>query len=223
MKKFKIIGILMMILMISFSVKAAEDELEACTVEKKNKLKEIANKLEFNYTYEIKGKDIGKHPEFTITVTNLHKDLKVLIIRNFYSMDYDEFRNDGTGKGSIKGFSEGRTVTITVKAYTADDCSTDTVLTKIIKLPYYNYYYDEEFCKTNPNFKYCEEFTENKITQQQYLREKNKYLESQKTETPVIETNNNNTIYIIVGIVIGIIIISIITIYIIKRRKKYSL
>ena len=83
--------------------------------------------------YEMKEKDGNKYPEYTITVGNLNVDLKVLIINDFYTLDYREFKNKGDNTGSLGVFSEGERVTITTKAYTADECSTRTVATKMIK------------------------------------------------------------------------------------------
>lgn len=217
MKKY---SLLFIIIVMVFNVKAIT--LEECTTEKMNALKEIANKMEFNYTYEMKEKDGVKYPEYTIIATGLHEDIKTLIINDFYSLDYKEIRNDGKGNGKISGYGEGETVTITMKAYTPDKCSTKTVAVKQVKLPYYNQFYDKEFCLTNPNFKYCDEFTDTKITIEQYNKEKNKYLEEQKTEEPVIEKEQNNTL-LIVGIGLGVIVIVVLVIYILIRRKKNEL
>lgn len=216
MKKY---GLLFIIIMVVFNVKAIT--LEECTTEKMNALKEIANKMEFNYTYEMKEKDGEKYPEFTINATGLHEDIKTLIINDFYSLDYKEIKNNN-GKGTITGYGEGETVTITMKAYTPDKCSTKTVAVKQVKLPYYNQFYDKEFCLTNPNFKYCDEFTDTKITIEQYNREKNKYLEEQKTEEPVTEKEQDNT-FLIIGIGLGVIVIGGLVAYILIRRKKNEL
>ena len=159
MKQYKVLFIIM-IMMLGINVKA----LDACTTEKMNNLKEVASKIEFNYTYEMKETDGYIYPEFTITATNLNEDLKALIIKDFYTLNYREFVDDGTGRGKLTGFVEGQNVTVTMKAYTVDECSTRTVLVKQVKLPYYNRYYDKEFCLTNPNFKYCSEFTEKEVT-----------------------------------------------------------
>ena len=208
----------LIILFLCFNVNAIE--LPACTTEKMNNLKATADKIYFRYTYTMK----NSVPEFTIHASNLNKDLKALIIQDFYSMNYREFKNDGKGNGSLSGFYEGQNVTITIKAYTPDQCSTRTISTKQIKLPYYNHYYDETFCKENPNFIYCSEFIDINLTGEQYEKELEKYNKSKEVEPIVVEEESNNKMILMIGIAVGVVlIITITTIYIIKRRKKNSL
>ena len=139
MKKYKLLFVFIFVFMIFSDVKGIT--LEECTTEKMNNLKEIAKKIEFNYTYEMKTSGDVKYPDFTINAINLNKDLKALVIEDFESMNYREFKYDGKGNGSLSGFIEGQTVTITMKAYTIDKCSTKTVAVKQVKLPYYNYFF----------------------------------------------------------------------------------
>ena len=166
--------ILMILIIIFLSINVKAIVIEDCTSEKMTKLKELANKIELRYTYELKNDDGYIYPIFKVHASNLHEDLKALIIEDFYSMRYQEFKNDGQGNGSINGFKEGETVTVTMKAYTDDECSTRTVAVKQIKMPYYNRFYDEEFCLTNPDFKYWVEFADIEITDDIYQKEMNK-------------------------------------------------
>lgn len=216
MKKRYLLLFLMIVLTVSLNVRAVT--LDACTTEKMNNLKEIANKMEFNYTYENKNGVL----DFTIHATGLNKEIKALIIQDFYSMNYKEFKNDGKGNSKLSGFKEGENVTITLKAYTPDQCSTRTVTVKQVKLPYHNEYYDEEFCKTNPNFKYCNEFTESKITKEQYDREMKKYLEETKEQNQTEDKKDN--LWLIIGIGVGVVaIVGGVVTYILIRRKKNEL
>ena len=217
MKKY---CLLLIIMMLSLNVKAIT--LEKCTTEKMNRLKEIADKIEFNYTFNKNSKNGYGYFDFTINATNLNKEIKALIIQDFYSMNYKEFKNDGKGNGSIKGFLEGENVSITLKAFTADECSTKTVTVKQVKLPYYNQFYDEEFCLTNPNFKYCSELTPSKVTKDMYDREMKKYIE-ENSNTKTNEDKNNNNIWLFVGIGAGVVLIGSVVAFILIRRKKNEL
>lgn len=208
------------IILLSVNVKGIT--LEPCTTEKMNALKEIAKKMDINYTYEMKEQDGVKYPEFTIHVNNMSEDLKVLIINDFYSLDYKEFRNEN-GKSSMSGFKAGDKVTITTKAYTPDKCSTKTVATKQIKLPYYNQYYEEEFCLENPNFKYCEEFIETDLTYEKYQKEKEKYLQEKEKQEEIEEEQKGNNKILIISIVSGIVIIGGVVAFIMIRRKQNEL
>jgi len=208
------------VIMMVFNVKAIT--LEACTTEKMNALKEIANKMEFNYTYVMKENDGIKYPEFTINVSNMNKEIKVLIINDFYSLDYKEFVNKD-GKSSMSGFKQGEKVVITSKAYTPDKCSTNTVLTKTIKLPYYNQYYEEDFCLENPNFKYCEEFTDTDLSYEKYYKEKEKYLSDKEKLEEKDEKQSKSNIILIISIIGGIVVVGGAVVFIIVRRKKNEL
>ena len=220
----KKISILLFIMLFAINVNAAI-KLESCTTEKMNKLKEVANKMEFGYTYEMKKDKLDpdySYPEFTVTVSGLTKDLKALIINDFYSLDYKEIKGDSSGNGKISGFKEGEKVTITMKAYTPDQCSTRTVLVKQVKLPYYNYFYDKDFCLKNPNFKYCTEFTNEKISSENYNKELEKYQKQNETTEPVVENKGNNTL-LFIGIGVGVVLIIGVVVVITIRRKKYEL
>ena len=215
---------LLIMMMFAVNVSAAI-ELEPCTTEKMNNLKEMVNKMEFNYTYEMKkDKDVPDYtyPEFTITIKGLTKDLKALIINDFYSLDYKEIINDGNGNGKISGFKQGEKVSITMKAYTPDKCSTKTVAVKQIKLPYYNQFYDKDYCLTNPNFKYCQEFTEEEVTNTKYYKELEKYEKENETTEPVVENKSDNTL-LFIGVGVGVILVIGIVVVILVRRKKYEL
>mgnify|MGYP007056161932 CR=1 FL=1 len=211
----KKIYLLLLLMMIALNTNAIT--LDTCTTEKMNNLKEIASKIEFNYTYEDKEGVL----DFTIHATGLNNEIKALIIEDFYSMNYKEFKNDGTGNSKLSGFKEGDNVAVTLKAYTPDQCSTRTITVKQVKIPYRNLYYDEEFCKVNPNFKYCNEFIESKITKEQYDREMKKYLEGENVKEP--EENKVNVMLIIgIGVAAVALVGGVVT-YILIRRKKNEL
>ena len=140
---------------------------------------------------------------------------------------YKEFKDDGTHKATLSGFEPGKKITITIKGYVPNWCSGKTIMTKTIKLPYYNYYYDEEKCAGNEDFKYCKQLIDVNLTKSEFDKQFELYLKSQqKEEKPevVTEPEKDNTLYIMIGgAVLVVIIIIIVVSNIIKRRKKNML
>ena len=216
MKRIKYL-ILIILVLLSFNVKA-EDH---CDKNELTRLKELARKVEFDYDYKL----VNDKAVFSISAVNLNKDLEVLIIEDYFTLNYKQFKDDGTGKGILNNFNPGEKVVITMKGYVANWCSGKTVLTKTVKLPYYNYYYDAEKCKGNEDFKYCKQLIDSNITKESFDNEFTLYLknkEAKKVEEEEKE-KNNTIIYIIIGIVSGILAIGAITIIIRNVKKKNSL
>ena len=127
MKKLKYV-LFIILLIFTFNVKAEEDDslTKACQTKEMSRLKEIAKKVEFDYDYTLSGDNV----EFSINATNLNDELMVLIIKNYYTNDYREFK--GEEKATLKGFDPGESVVITIKAFVPNKCSGNTILTKTI-------------------------------------------------------------------------------------------
>ncbi len=221
MKKIKYLLFIILILL-TINVKA----VDSCDSKELVRLKELAKKIEFDYEYKVDGEDV----EFTINATNLSKELKVLIIRNYYSGDYREFKGEETG--SLGGFMSGEKVVITIKGYVPNDCSGVTVLTKTIKLPYYNWFYDEDRCYGNEGFKYCKLLIDSNITEEEFEKQLNKYIDNEikkieekdaKAEQEEKKESNNRIYIIIGGVLLITALIAVIVVTIIKRRKKNKL
>ena len=223
MKKVKYL-LLVILMLLTINVKAAN----SCESSELQRLKELAKKVVFDYDYKVNGDDV----EFTINATNLNKELKVLIIENYYAGKYREFKGDETG--TLGGFKSGERVVITIKGYVPNDCSGVTVLTKTVKLPYYNWFYSENRCRGHEDFKYCKRLIDNDISEEVFEREYDKHLDSivekyekekaeeQKAEESKEEENKDIFIIIGVGLLIAAIISMLIAI-IVKKRKKNKL
>ena len=215
--------VLLILILFSFNVYA-----DTCDNNELKRLKDLAEKVEFSYDYEIKNEvleDGSNFPvfNFSITANNLNEDLKVLILYDKYSFNNKEFKYNNQKTSSIDGFFEGDIVNITIEGYTSNACSGKTILTKTVKIPYYNRNYDENFCYENPDFKYCMEFTEKSISSSEYSDALLSYIDNtSEIEDNKNETSHNYTIYII-GSVFGIIILLLLISYILKRKRKNSL
>ena len=218
MRKIKYI-LFVILLFLSFNVKA-----DKCESKELSRLKELAKKVEFDYDYKIE----NGAAKFSINAVNLNEDLKVLIIEDYYNDKYKQFI--GTTRGTLDGFNAGDKIVITIKGFVPNGCSGHTVLTKTIKLPYYNIYYDAEKCKGNEDFKYCQLLIDRNITESDFNKQYELYLENkekvkevepEKTNTP---TKDNTKLYIIIGgVALTVVVVTFVTMIIIKRRKRNML
>lgn len=210
--------LLVLLLFLAINVNASSN----CDTKELARLKEIAKKVEFDYSYKL---DNGK-AVFAINAVNLNSEVKVLIIDNYYESKYKEFSDSSTHTATINNFEGGSKVTITMKAFVPNWCSGETLLTKIIKIPYYNDNYDEAKCKGHEDFKYCKLLVDKKLSKEEFDKQFETYLKNQeKTEKPIDnKDSNNNQIYFIIG---GVVLIIALTVFVVmsvvKRRKKNSL
>ena len=221
----------MFLILIIFSINVYAD---SCSNDELKRLKNIAEQVDITYEYEMKNKVINKeeyvYVDFTIVASNLNKELQVNHENDYLQGDYKEFKNDGKNFGRISGFIEGEKVTITIRAYTSNDCSGRILMKKTIKLPYYNYwkianstYY---MCKNYPEFKYCKELVDDKIEYEKFVDELNKYVSSlnvKENNDVSKDTSSDNNYYMIIGIVGGILLVFIIIYVIWKKQRKNSL
>ncbi len=220
----KIFYILLVIISIFMVNVKADDDIYQCEKEEKQRLKDLASKLEYTYDYR---KDENDVINFSITISNMNEDLKILITDNLANGN-KEFKYNDTKKSTLSGFSSGQKVNLAINGFVVNWCSGVTIATKQIKLPYYNYNYDEEFCKDNSDFKYCKQLLDTKITQEEYDSALKKYLSSkEKGEEPTkIEDKeeSNWNLLIIIGSIVGVLIIIVtVGMIVIKRRRKSAL
>ena len=215
----KIWYILFIIIMLfTFNVKASDD----CDSKEFARLKELAKKIDFDYDYKL----VNDKAVFSVSAYNLNSDLRVLIIEDYYSDKYKEFKDNATHTATLNNFEAGTKVTITIKGFVANWCSGKTILTKTVKLPYYNYYYSEELCKGHEDFKYCKQLIESNISKEQFDKQYQEYLKRTPTPTNIIEDKpeTDMTLYFIIGGgVLALILIVLLVRYIIIRRNKNKL
>ncbi len=217
----KYIIFLLIIIFLIPGVKAS-----TCQKEELERLKVLASKVEINYNYELKEADGIKYPLYSLTANNLNDDFKVLIIKDWYNLDYKEFKRGNGNFGTLNGFSEGENITITIKGYVANPCSGQTILTKNIKLPYYNPYSEDANCKKYPDFKYCAEFTTQKLTNDSFHSALKTYLNnlSQNSDDKINEKKMDWTIMIYIGIgIILLLALYLLIRFFVKQRRKNTL
>ena len=184
--------IILMLLVIN--VKAEEK----CERKELNRIRELARKVEFDYDYEL----VDGVAKFSVKAVNLNEDLKVLIIEDYYMDKYVEFKDNSTHTATIDNFNSGDKVVITIKGYVANRCSGETLLTKTIKLPYYNYFYNEDNCEGNEDFKYCKLLVDTNISQKIFDSQYTSYMMNKnavKEEKIVEEDRTNRKLLRIIG------------------------
>lgn len=216
----KKLGYLLFVILILITVNVKADD--NCDSKELARLKELAKKIEFDYDYKL----VDEKAVFSINAVNLNEDLKVLIIKDYYSDNYREFKNNSEHKATLDNFSSGERIVVTIKGFVPNWCSGKTVLTKTIKLPYYNYYYDEEKCNGNEDFKYCKILINSNISEKEFNKQFELYLKNKEAKnTPSNEVSKNNTsLYLMIaGGVLLVAMIIILVNAIIKRRKKNML
>ena len=217
MKKIKYL-LLVLLLFLTINVNASSN----CDSKELARLKDLAKKVEFDYNYKLE----NDKAVFSISAVNLNSELKVLIIENYYENKYKEFKDSSTHTATLNNFEGGSKVSITIKAFVPNWCSGETLLTKVIKIPYYNENYDEKKCKGHEDFKYCKLLIDKKLSKEEFDKQYETYLKNhEKNEKPTNnETNDNTQLYIIIaGVVLVIVITTFLVMSIVKRRKRNSL
>jgi hypothetical protein len=216
MKKIKYLLLIILVLFV-VNVKA-EDK---CAKEELTRLKELAKKVEFDYDYGL----VNDIANFSISVYNLNEELDVLIIEDYYMDKYQRFLDLGEHVGTLDGFKSGEKVTVTIKAFVDNKCAGETLLTKTIKLPYYNYFYDDNICVGHVDFKYCKILLDSNITQTIFDEQYITYLENKENNNKIIiPVENNWTLIIIIGsIVLVLLVLVTISMIIVRKRRRNSL
>ena len=218
MKKVKYL-LFVILLLLSINVKADSN----CDKNELSRLKTLAKKVEFDYSYEL----VDEKAVFSINAVNLNEDLQVVIYEtDKYSDKYKEFKDNSSHSATIKGFDSGERVKITIRAFVPNFCAYEELITKTINLPYYNYYYDEEKCNGNEEFKYCKLLINSNISQSEFDRQFELFLKNKNNQSqdPVVKKEDNTGLYITIGVmVLAVIVIILIIINIVNRRKKNRL
>ena len=220
----------LLIIMVLFLVNVDADE--TCTNNELTRLKELANKVDIHYDYEIKKENNGEEEfidyNFKIVADNLNPELKVVIPEDYYLMKYKEFKYNDSKSFTIDGFNMGEVVNVEIKAYSNNECAGKTLLTKKISMPYYNSMYNTEECKGFEDFIYCKnEIVEKEITFDEFynqldLFKKNKESKTNEEIVDIVEEKNDNNLLIIMviaGIILGIASYFVIK-NLVKKRKE---
>ena len=222
----RIVKILFLLVITLHGIDVLADRV--CEREEKQRLKNLASKVEFTYGYDLEklvvnGREV-ENANFYITATNLNSDLKVTIMDDYFMDIYQEFKDGDNKEATLRGFKTGEKVVVTIYGFVPNACSGEEILKKVIRLPYYNTLKDDPKCEEYPDFKYCSDLLDESIKKDTFDAELKRYIAKEQKENPdIIDENNSHLLVIIVSIVSGCIVVGTIIMYVIYRRKKYSL
>ena len=228
MKKIIVnISILLITIFFSFQV-FAEGE---CSSSDAKRLKELAEKVELKYTYEVVQKDSidgskFKAMDFTIHVNNLTSELEpVIITGDKKSYVYEEFERVDDTTAKLSNVGEGKEILVSIQVAKDNVCAGKKLITKTIKLPYYNYYYDHKICIYHKDCDACNQIIEKKLNAKSFIDminkcDKIKFSNNSDNAKSANGGKNTMNIYYFAGGGLIIVLITVIALAIIKKRKK---
>ena len=153
----------------------------ACTKAEINRLNTIAKNVDITYDYYY---DENNNVRFTITLTNLHDNIKI----------YDVFNNkyifsNNTKEITMNNFLPGVSYKFNIYGNTSS-CKDEFVLTLYKTTPGYNSYSTDELCKGIEEFELCQKGRTAPIT---YDKFKELVLKYKKEKEPNIITDDEDT------------------------------
>ena len=196
--------------------------IDACTTNEMSRLRELAGNVEFKTSYEFDDVDNEYKNVFIfydIDILNFSDDLKIT-----YELDGTEYELFSDDK-KIEDLWEGLNLTFNIYSYTDNLCTERLLKTVKVNLPFYSdyYYFNKDKCNNHKDFKYCQEFISiedreyediDKLFQEQVIS-----LENNKDDNNEIIKSKNIYIYIIIGVILIILGISI---PIIVSKRKHD-
>ncbi len=211
MKKIKFLTLLFLVFLMPKQVKAECSDAEIIRLQK------LANNITTSYSYD---ENSGK---FSITLTNLNKDLEV----------YDSLNDKSyitNGEVTITDLYSGK---YSFYIYAKDSsCFDSRIALKSVYMPFYNSYYGYTKCDDIREYSYCSKWLDANIPDDLWNEKVDKYIEKHTKQAETNKQNKNNLsgIFKKIGenygkyykpILIGIIGLLVLVIYI--RDKKDSL
>lgn len=191
--------------------------LEDCTSSEMERLTELANNVKIDYSYTIEESDYQDVLLiYDIKIHNLNDDLKI-----YYQVENNSDKIlINNNQPTLEGYGEGETLTFSIYAYTTNRCVNKRLRTITVTLPVYNdyYYINKDKCSEYPDFKYCQEFMDNKELAIEEIDIKfEEYINDLKKD----EIKNHFKMnYIYYGLGIIVLIVLIIVIIVLKRQKN---
>ena len=225
MKKIKYL--LFVILFCLFTnVKAVDD----CTTEEMNRLRELANKVDFKLNYDIKER-IEEDENGEKSVVDVWASYTIQIVNDNSDLKY-YYRVNGKGEKKIitqselskLNFIDGNYINFEIYSYTDNYCTNEILRTVKVELPKYNvyYHYHKEKCGQYPEFKFCKEFLKVNKDDTEIDKLFEEYINNNKKEDNIIKNNGlvSNYKYIIIGSILLITLIITFLIIFNKKRKE---
>lgn len=184
-----------------------------CDYKRLADLSKIASNVNLSYSYLI---GENGEPKFFVNISNLTNDI--------YMVDYDNNIISGVFEKEFEYYS-GSNMRFII--YSNDpNCYGEKIMTKYLKIPKFNSFFNTDECKNNPNFKYCSLWAKNDISDDAFKAELNNYLNDINTIDNKAKVNddtsdNNYLLYIVLPSVILFIFLIVIFIKRLFIKRKH--
>ena len=196
--------------------------IEECSTSKMERLKELAQNISFKTSYEVDDVDNefkSIHTSYSVQIMNFNEDLSIHYT-SFLDSEEKIVKSDTT---TISNLDAGDKITFKIYSYTTDLCTDEILKTVTLDLPKLNsyYYFNQEKCDKNPEFKYCTKFMDTDLIDFDAADEE--FEEYLKPSISKVFDNPNNKVFLYIGISVGVLVIGTVVFLIIKKRKKDDL
>lgn len=179
------------------------------------RLQKLASNVNITYTAN------ENTQKFDIIITNLKNDL---VLKDVYSNKIYNTNREVI----IKNAGSGQ---YTFMIYANTKCSNDYIKTKYIQLPYYNMYYNSQYCNGISEYAYCSKWLNKNIDVSLIIEKTNLYKEKKQSGANVEKNNEKSMVYVIVNkiqqiykdnylIILPTIIIILCLIVYVKNKKE---
>ena len=191
--KRKIIFNIFVILLLFLFVFNCTKVKAACSTEEKNKLIQLAYNVKFDY--ELLPNEGNNDRSFSLTISNLTKDLEVRYSYSTYKYD-EKSKTPGIIKMD-EYFAGGITHKIKIYSSSSATCKSIFLTTKYVSIPKFNPYFETDDCKKYPDFKLCNMWYEGDITRSEFKEKLETYIKDlnkeEQTQTKIV--NGDNTLF----------------------------
>lgn len=209
---------------------------DACESSELSRLRKLAEKVEFDYSYEIKEIEnddnlLVRFAEYNLNVVNLNSEIQVYVTDTKSNITKMVKASNGNS-GSVGTFFDGDTLEIKIQAYTRNACSGKTIITKKIKLPYYNVFSTYNICQNDDFCGICSEFLDHEYSVEEFKKDVDKCYATRNHELidNITKNNSNNNdnlsksyLWYYFGGIALLLIIMIILLIFSKRKKRKTI
>jgi hypothetical protein len=213
MKRLVYVSILVFLSIVFINVKAA-----TCNETEYQQKLEIAKNIKITYQH-IDG------PSYDLVITNLSKDMELID-------DVNERFIKGTGEVLTLHYYYAGVYTFRVFS-NSGTCKNQRIHTLMIQIPRYNTFADTDYCKDNPDFKYCDPWYKGYISLEmfsdgitEYEKEKASKNQGEVKKSFLLGLSDfykDNKLYIWIGTLAIVLVASGFIVYSVYNRRKIKL
>ncbi|NLV89882.1 MAG: hypothetical protein GX032_00155 [Tenericutes bacterium] len=144
-----------------------------CTLSEKSKLRNAS--LNFNYVLEkYKNED---EILYKVTILNMIEDIVIDYNNETYTIE----------NNIIEGIIPGTVMSFKIYSNPNSVCDGFNISSKVINIPYYNVYKDNDLCIGNEEYFLCKENVNTKISEEEFIKKINSYIEEKNNKKEIEE------------------------------------